>query len=85
MQVISYKNLSQIYLRVPKKKNPLQEINQDLIAIFNSVLAKVVIQEYIRVTKNIENEVLVAAYQGLENRYTLVYYAVKAKIVVDKA
>ena len=43
------------------------EINQDLIATFNKVLAVIVLQEYIRVANNTEKEVLVAAYQGLED------------------
>ena len=42
-------------------------INQDFIATFNKVLAVVVLQEYIKVAKNTKREVLVAAYQGLEN------------------
>ena len=43
------------------------EINQDLIATFNKVLAVVVLQEYVRAAKNTKRKVLVAAYQGLEN------------------
>ena len=42
-------------------------INQDFIATFNKVLAVVVLQEYARAANNIKREVLVAAYQGLEN------------------
>ena len=34
---------------------------------FNKVLAVVVLQEYARAAKNTKKEVLVAAYQGLEN------------------
>ena len=37
------------------------------MATFNKVSAVVVLQEYIRVAKNAKKEVLVAAYQGLEN------------------
>ena len=37
------------------------------MATFNKVLAVVVFQEYIRAAKNAKREVLVAAYQGLEN------------------
>ena len=37
------------------------------MATFNKVLAAVVLQEYARVAKNTKREVLVAAYQGLEN------------------
>ena len=37
------------------------------MATFNKILAAVVLQEYVRVTKNTKREVLVAAYQGLEN------------------
>ena len=42
-------------------------MDQDLIATFNKVLAVIVLQEYARVTKNAKKEVLVAAYQRLEN------------------
>ena len=45
----------------------LWEIDQDLIATFNKVLAAVVLQEYVRVANNAKREVLVAAYQGLKN------------------
>ena len=37
------------------------------MATFNQVLAAVVLQEYTRATKNTKREILVAAYQGLEN------------------
>ena len=37
------------------------------MAIFNKVLAAVVFQEYVRAANNTKKEVLVAAYQGLEN------------------
>ena len=37
------------------------------MATFNKVLAVVVLQEYAKVAKNTKREVLVAAYQGLEN------------------
>ena len=50
-----------------KKADLLQKIDQDLIAIFNKVLAVVVLQEYAKAAKNAEREVLIAAYQGLEN------------------
>ena len=50
-----------------KKVDLLQEIDQDLIATFNKVLAAVVLQEYTKVVKNIKKEVLIAAYQELEN------------------
>ena len=50
-----------------KKADLLQEIDQDLIATFNKVLTAVVLQKYARVAKNAKREVLVAAYQGLEN------------------
>ena len=50
-----------------KEADLLQEIDQDLIATFNKVLAAVVLQEYTRAAKNAKREVLVAAYQGLEN------------------
>ena len=43
------------------------EINQDLIATFNKVLAAVVLQEYARAAKNTKRKALVTAYQGLEN------------------
>ena len=54
-------------LKGTKKADLLQEINQDLLATFNKVLAVVVLQEYIRAAKNAKREVLIAAYQGLEN------------------
>ena len=37
------------------------------MATFNKVLAAVVLQEYTRMANNTEREVLVTAYQGLEN------------------
>ena len=37
------------------------------MATFNKVLAAVILQEYARAAKNTKREVLVAAYQGLEN------------------
>ena len=37
------------------------------MATFNKVLAAVVFQEYARAAKNTKREVLVVAYQGLEN------------------
>ena len=43
------------------------EINQDLIDIFNKVLAVVVLQKYTRTANNAKREILVAAYQRLEN------------------
>ena len=43
------------------------EINQDLIATFNKILAVVVLQEYARVANNTKREILIAAYQGLKN------------------
>ena len=55
------------------------------MATFNKVLAKAVPQEYIYIAKNAKREILIAAYQGLENYHTLVYYAVEAKITADKA
>ena len=54
-------------LKGTKEADLLQEIDQDLIATFNKVLAAVVLQEYARAAKNTKREVLVAAYQGLEN------------------
>ena len=54
-------------LKGTKKADLLQEIDQDLIATFNKVLAAMVLQEYIRVANNAEREALVIAYQGLEN------------------
>ena len=55
------------------------------MATFNKVLVKAILQEYVRAAENIKREALVAAYQGLENRYILIYYAVEARRVVDKA
>ena len=37
------------------------------MATFNKILAAVVLQEYAKVAKNAKREVLVVAYQGLEN------------------
>ena len=37
------------------------------MAIFNKILAAVVLQEYARAAKNAKKEALVATYQGLEN------------------
>ena len=54
-------------LKGTKEVDLLQEIDQDLIATFNKVLAAVVLQEYTRAAKNAKREVLVAAYQGLKN------------------
>ena len=42
-------------------------------------------QEYIYIARNIKNKALVVIYQGLKNYYILIYYAAKAKIVVNKA
>ena len=50
-----------------KEADLLQEVDQDLIATFNKVLAAVVLQEYARAANNTKREVLVAAYQGSEN------------------
>ena len=54
-------------LKGTKKADLLQEIDQDLIATFNKVSTAVVLQEYAKAAKNAKKEVLVAAYQGLEN------------------
>ena len=54
-------------LKGTKEADLLQEIDQDLIATFNKVLAAVVLQEYARAAKNAKKKALVAAYQGLEN------------------
>ena len=37
------------------------------MATFNKILAVIVLYEYIRAANNTKREVLVAAYQGLEN------------------
>ena len=37
------------------------------MATFNKVLAVIILQEYTRVAKNTKRDVLIAAYQGLEN------------------
>ena len=55
------------------------------MATFNSILAKVAIQEYIQAANNIKIKALVAAYQELENYLILIYIAVKAQKVVNKA
>ena len=48
------------------------------MAIFNKILAKVILQEYVQAANYTEKEVLVAAYQGLENYQTLIYYTTEA-------
>ena len=48
------------------------------MATFNKVSVKAILQEYARAANYTEREVLVAAYQGLENYLTLVYYTTKA-------
>ena len=48
------------------------------MATFNKVLAKAILQEYARAADYTEREISVAAYQGLENYPTLVYYTVEA-------
>ena len=55
------------------------------MATFNKVSAKAILQEYARAADYIKKKVLVAAYQGLENYQTLVYYAIKAYKAVEKA
>ena len=50
-----------------KEADLLQEIDQDLIATFNKISAAVVLQEYAKAAKNTKREVLVAAYQRLED------------------
>ena len=54
-------------LKGTKEADLLQEIDQDLIATFNKVLAVVILQKYTRVAKNTKREVLVVAYQGSKN------------------
>ena len=54
-------------LKGTEEANLLQEIDQDLIATFNKVLAVMVLQEYARAANNAKREVLVAVYQGSEN------------------
>ena len=54
-------------LKGTKEVDLLQEIDQDLIATFNKVLASVIFQEYVKAAKNTKREVSVAAYQRLEN------------------
>ena len=54
-------------LKGTKKADLLQEIDQDLIAIFNKVLTAIALQEYTRAAKNTKRETLVTVYQGLEN------------------
>ena len=55
------------------------------MATFNKVLAKAILQKYIRAADNIEKEVLVVAYQGLENYQTLAYITTEAKKAAEKA
>ena len=54
-------------LKGTKEADLLQEIDQDLLATFNKVLAAIVLQEYTKAANNTKREILVAAYQGLEN------------------
>ena len=54
-------------LKGTKEADLLQEIDQDPIVTFNKVSAAIVLQEYTRAANNTKREVLVAAYQGLEN------------------
>ena len=49
-------------LKGTKEANLLQEMDQDLIATFNKVLAVVVLQKYAKAAKNTKREVLVAVY-----------------------
>ena len=49
-------------LKGTKEADLLQEIDQDLIATFNKVLAVVVLQEYAKAAKNAKKEALVVAY-----------------------
>ena len=55
------------------------------MATFNKVLAKVILQEYTQAANYIEREILVAAYQGLENYQTLIYYTREVRKAVEKA
>ena len=48
------------------------------MATFNKVLVKAILQEYAQAANYIKREVLVAAYQGLENYQTLIYYTIEA-------
>ena len=54
-------------LRGTKKADLLQEIDQDLIAIFNNILAKAVLQKYIQAADSTKLKALVVAYQRLKN------------------
>ena len=72
-------------LKSTKEEDLLQEIDQNLMATFNKVLVKAILQEYIQAANNIEKEVSVAAYQGLENYQTLIYYTTEAQKAVKKA
>ena len=42
-------------------------MDQDLIATFNKVLAKAILQKYAQAANYIKREISVAVYQGLEN------------------
>ena len=48
------------------------------MATFNKILAKAILQEYAQAANYIKREILVAAYQGLENYQTLIYYTIEA-------
>ena len=45
---------------------------------FNKVLAKAILQEYTQAADYIKREILVTAYQGLENYQILIYYTIEA-------
>ena len=47
------------------------------MATFNKVSAKAILQEYTRAADYAEREVLVTAYQRLENYQTLIYYTIE--------
>ena len=47
------------------------------MATFNKVLAAVILQKYTKAANNAKKEVLVIAYQGLENHYKLINITVE--------
>ena len=47
------------------------------MATFNKILVKAILQEYTQAANYTEREILVVAYQGLENYQTLAYYTIK--------
>ena len=48
------------------------------MATFNKILVKAILQKYTQAADYTEREISVAAYQGLKNYQTLIYYTIEA-------